>query len=93
METAFYTHRGIPFEVLQIGELPMLQYISDVREQLGGQNTIDCIVEVALGATQSMDLALIASHGVIAGYSSDLEQLPSLQFLDFLALAGTLRAS
>jgi NADPH:quinone reductase len=65
--------------------------IARLRQLLGGEAPIDLIVEVALGANQKSDAALLAQNGVIAAYSSDSDPRPTLDFPAFLWKDATLR--
>ena len=62
-----------------------------LRRLLEKETPIDHIVEVAFGANQTNDLALLAPNGVIAAYASDADTRPTLNFPGFLVKDATLR--
>ena len=62
-----------------------------LRRLLEKENPLDLIVEVAFGANQTNDIALLAPNGVIAAYASDVDPRPTLNFPGFLVKDATLR--
>ncbi|MGC1575460.1 MAG: NADPH:quinone reductase [Beijerinckiaceae bacterium] len=62
-----------------------------LRRLLEKETPVDLIVEVAFGANQTNDLALLAQNGVIAAYASDADPRPTLNFPGFLVKDATLR--
>lgn len=65
--------------------------VAVLRERLASPQPIDRVVEVAFGANQASNLALLANNGVIAAYGSDASPEPPLQFWPHLARDTTLR--
>jgi NADPH2:quinone reductase len=62
-----------------------------LRRLLEKEAPVDLIVEVAFGANQTNDAALLAPNGVIAAYASDADPRPTLNFGGFLVKDATLR--
>jgi NADPH2:quinone reductase len=62
-----------------------------LRRLLEKETPVDLIVEVAFGANQTNDAALLARNGVIAAYASDADPRPVLNFPAFLQKDATLR--
>jgi NADPH2:quinone reductase len=62
-----------------------------LRRLLEKETPVDLVVEVAFGANQTNDLALLAPNGVIAAYASDADPRPTLNFPGFLVKDATLR--
>jgi NADPH:quinone reductase-like Zn-dependent oxidoreductase len=52
---------------------------------------IDRIVEVAFGANQAIDLAVLARNGVIASYASDADTRPTIDFRALMVKDAVLR--
>ena len=65
--------------------------VARLRGQFGKAAPVDLIVEVAFGANQANNTALLAENGIIAAYSSDADPRPVLDFPAFLWKDATLR--
>jgi len=61
-----------------------------VRELTNGTG-VDRIVEVDLAANLAVDITCLASHGIIASYSSSSNPAPTLPYYDLANLGATVR--
>jgi NADPH:quinone reductase len=63
---------------------------AEIMKATGGAG-VDHVVEVAFGANQAINLAVLKSHGIMACYASDADPTPTLAFYGFMLKNAVLR--